>query len=79
MQGHSIRHAVNPNPYRGAFGNDGKAYAEDVRDLIETATPGAVAAFFGETYQGVGGCVPLADGYLPEVYKVCGCVPLPKG
>jgi 4-aminobutyrate aminotransferase-like enzyme len=29
-----------------------------------------VAGFMSETIQGVGGAVPLADGYLPEVYKV---------
>lgn len=39
-------------------------------DLIQGATPGAVAGFISETIQGVGGSVPVADGYLPEVYKV---------
>jgi hypothetical protein len=45
-------------------------YAADVADLIQGATPGTVAGFISETIQGVGGSVPLADGYLPEVYKV---------
>jgi hypothetical protein len=31
---------LNPNPYTGAFGNDGARYAEDVADVIATATPG---------------------------------------
>jgi len=62
---------VNPNPYTGAFGNDGAKYAEDVRDVIQTCTPGGVAGFIAETIQGVGGTVPLADGYLPAVYQVC--------
>lgn len=62
---------VNPNPYTGAFGNDGAKYAEDVRDVIQTCTPGGVAGFIAETIQGVGGAVPLADGYLPAVYQVC--------
>jgi hypothetical protein len=70
MQGFGIRHTVNPNPYTGAFGNDGKKYAEDVRDVIRTSTPGGVAGFIAETIQGVGGTVPLADGYLPAVYDV---------
>jgi hypothetical protein len=30
---------------------------------------GRVAAFIHETIQGVGGAVPLADGYLPAAYK----------
>lgn len=69
-QNFGIHHALNPDPYRGRFGNDGEAYAEDVRDLIECATPGVLAGFMAETIQGVGGSVPLATGYLPAVYKV---------
>ena len=42
-----------------------------VKEHIEFATPGKIAGFFHETIQGVGGSVPLADGYLPAVYKVC--------
>ncbi|KAL3156160.1 Alanine--glyoxylate aminotransferase 2, mitochondrial [Trebouxia sp. C0010 RCD-2024] len=64
-----VKHALNPDPYRGRFGNDGPAYAEDVRDLIQTATSGQVAGFLSETIQGVGGATPLADGYLAEAYK----------
>jgi alanine-glyoxylate transaminase/(R)-3-amino-2-methylpropionate-pyruvate transaminase len=45
-------------------------YAADVLDLIQGGTSGQVAGFISETIQGVGGTVPLADGYLPEVYKV---------
>ena len=65
-----MKHALNPDPYRGRFGNDGPAYAEDIRDLIQTATSGQVAGFLSETIQGVGGATPLADGYLAETYKV---------
>lgn len=68
-QGFGIHHVVNPDPYRGRFGNDGAAYAEDVKDHIQTGTTGSVAAFFAETIQGVGGAVVLADGYLPAVYE----------
>lgn len=70
VQGFGIRHVLNPNPYTGFFGNDGMRYAEDVRDVIQTATPGRVAGFISEAIQGVGGAVPLADGYLPAVYQV---------
>ena len=65
-----MHHALNPDPYRGVFGDDAKLYANDIRDLITAATPGRVAGFFHETIQGVGGAVPLADGYLPLVYEV---------
>ncbi len=45
-------------------------YAEDVDDVINFATSGRVAGFLSESVQGVGGSVPLADGYLPRVYEV---------
>lgn len=71
-----MHHALNPDPYRGRFGDDGAAYAADVADLIGSATSGLVAGFIHETVQGVGGAVPLADGYLPLVYDV-GALPSP--
>ena len=69
MQSFGILHAMNPDPYRGAFGPDGSKYASDLSDLIMTATSGRVAGFMAETIQGVGGATPLADGYLPAAYK----------
>lgn len=48
--------------------DDGAAYAEDVADLLATATPGRVAAFVAESIQGVNGAVPLATGFLKAVY-----------
>lgn len=42
LQGFGVHHALNPDPYRGVFGNDGLAYANDVVDLIGAATPGKV-------------------------------------
>eukprot|EP01018_Ginkgo_biloba_P014953 Gb_08982 [translate_table: standard] len=64
-----VHHAVNPNPYRGVFGCDGKQYAKDVQDLIDFGTSGRVAGFIAETIQGVGGAVEMAPGYLPPVYE----------
>lgn len=69
-----IQHAICPDPYRGPFGRDdpdaGKKYAADVLNLIENGTSGAVAAFFAESIQGVGGAVVFPDGYLKEVYGI---------
>ena len=70
LQGFGVRHVLNPDAYRGRFGNDGAAYAEDVDDVIRHATSGRVAGFISESIQGVGGSIPLADGYLPKVYEV---------
>ena len=69
-----VHHALAPDPYRGPWGrNDpeaGKKYAGDVQDLIRTATPGKVAAFFAESIQGVGGVVVYPEGYLRDAYKI---------
>lgn len=64
-------HAMNPDPYRGAFGADSEAYAKDLQDLVRAGSSGRLAGFLAETIQGVGGAVPLADGYLPKAYEVC--------
>jgi alanine-glyoxylate transaminase / (R)-3-amino-2-methylpropionate-pyruvate transaminase len=67
-----VHHALAPYPYRGPFGYDdpeaGKKYAEDVKNLIDYATPGKVAGFIGESIQGVGGFVEFPPGYLKNVY-----------
>lgn len=71
--GFGIHHARLPDRYRGPWGYDdpqaGAKYAEDVLDLIRSATPGTVAAFIAEPIQGVGGAIELPPGYLAEVYR----------
>jgi hypothetical protein len=69
-QSFGILHAMNPDPYRGLFGNDATKYSADLQDLILSATSGCVAGFMAETIQGVGGATPLVQGYLPAAYKV---------
>ena len=68
-----VHHALAPYPYRGPFGYDdpdaAKKYADDVKSLIEYATPGKVAAFIAESIQGVGGFVEFPHGYLKNVYE----------
>lgn len=51
VQGFGVHHAMNPDPYRGPFGADGKLYANDLANLLESATPGRIAGFFHETIQ----------------------------
>jgi alanine-glyoxylate transaminase / (R)-3-amino-2-methylpropionate-pyruvate transaminase len=68
-----VHHALCADPYRGPWGFDdpaaGAKYAEDIRNLIQFATPGKVAAFFAESIQGVGGTVVYPDGYLKQAYE----------
>ncbi|HVM46905.1 MAG TPA: aminotransferase class III-fold pyridoxal phosphate-dependent enzyme [Candidatus Acidoferrum sp.] len=68
-----MHHALVPDTYRGLYGrNDpeaGKKYAADVKQLIEFATPGVVAAYLAESIQGVGGVVVYPDGYLKHAYE----------
>jgi len=67
-----VHHAIAPYPYRGPYGYEdadaGRKYAEDVKDLIDYATPGKVAAFIAESIQGVGGFVEFPPGYLRHTY-----------
>jgi alanine-glyoxylate transaminase / (R)-3-amino-2-methylpropionate-pyruvate transaminase len=67
-----VHHAVNPDPYRGPWGHGdpdaGSKYAAEVKNLIDYATPGRVAAFFAESIQGVGGAVVYPDRFLEKTY-----------
>jgi len=67
-----VHHAINPNPYRGLWGYDdpdaGTKYAAEIKNLIDYATPGRVAAFIAESIQGVGGAVVYPDGFLKKAY-----------
>ncbi|HNQ72177.1 MAG TPA: aminotransferase class III-fold pyridoxal phosphate-dependent enzyme [Verrucomicrobiota bacterium] len=67
-----VHHAIAPYPYRGPYGYDdaeaGRKYADDVKSLIDYATPGRVAAFIAESIQGVGGFVEFPPHYLQHVY-----------
>jgi alanine-glyoxylate transaminase/(R)-3-amino-2-methylpropionate-pyruvate transaminase len=68
-----VHHAIAADPYRGLWGRDdpdaGKKYADDVKEVLNFATSGQVAAFIAESIQGVGGCVVFPDGYLKHVYE----------
>src|SRR5215467_5518662 len=68
-----VHHALAPYPYRGPFGYDdpdaGKKYSDDVKSLIDYATPGKLAGFIAESIQGVGGFVEFPQGYLKNVYE----------
>jgi alanine-glyoxylate transaminase/(R)-3-amino-2-methylpropionate-pyruvate transaminase len=68
-----IHHAITPDPYRGLWGRDdadaGNKYAEDVKNLIDFATSGQIAAFIAESIQGVGGVVVFPDNYLTRAHE----------
>lgn len=62
-----------PNTYRGKYKNDdgsaGKLYARETIAQIQKA-PAPIAIFISEPIVGCAGQVPLAKGYLKEVYPV---------
>lgn len=68
-----IHHAINPNPYRGPWGYEdpdaGTKYAAEIKNLVDYATPGRVAAFIAESIQGVGGAVVYPEGFLKQAYE----------
>lgn len=70
-----IHKGLNPDLYRGDYrygdANAGEKYALDIAGTIEKLKEQGtgVAAFICETLLGVGGQIPLPDGYLKEVYR----------
>lgn len=71
-----IHKGMNPDLYRGPYRygdpEAGKKYASDISDTIKQLKEQGtgVAAFICETLLGVGGQIPLPDGYLKEVYAL---------
>jgi 4-aminobutyrate aminotransferase-like enzyme len=69
-----IVHARAPYCYRCPLNlspeNCGAACAEDVKEVIETATTGEIAAFMAEPILGVGGFIVPPDGYFQRVAEI---------
>ena len=69
-----IHHALCPDPYRSRFTGTPEQIAtqsaEDIRELIKFSTPGRIAAFLTEPFQGVGGVTHGAPNYLREAYAI---------
>lgn len=69
-----VHHAVASDPYRGPWGRDdpraGEKYAADIKNVIDYATPGRIAAFCVESIQGVGGTVVHPDNYLRHAFDI---------
>jgi len=72
-QKENILKADLPDTYRGKYtlnnGSAGKMYAKDAINKIQNSDL-AIAAFIAEPIVGCGGQVPLAKGYLQEIYPV---------
>lgn len=70
-----IHKGMNPDLYRGTYryGDEqaGEKYAADIAGIITgiSGKGSGVAAFICETLLGVGGQIPLPDGYLKAVYS----------
>ncbi|SDK25810.1 hydroxylysine kinase /5-phosphonooxy-L-lysine phospho-lyase apoenzyme [Pedobacter sp. ok626] len=70
-----IHKGMNPDLYRGHYRygdkHAGEKYAADIAGIIkQLADKGTgIAAFICETLLGVGGQIPLPDGYLKAVYS----------
>lgn len=62
-----IHHVMNPDPYRGVFGEDVEAYLAEVDRTIQYSTTGKLAGFIAEPIQGYGGIVECLPGYLNGV------------
>jgi alanine-glyoxylate transaminase/(R)-3-amino-2-methylpropionate-pyruvate transaminase len=63
-------HVHNPDPVRGAYGDDVDAYVDDIRRVIDSSTPGVVAGILIEPIQGYGGVLPMPPGYLRRAVEL---------
>ena len=65
----AVHHALSPYCYRCPLGlkpdSCGTRCAHDIEELINTTTPGAVAAFLAEPIQGSGGFIVPPPEYFP--------------
>lgn len=68
--GFGVHHAIAPDLYRGRWtdAGSGQNYADDVKNVIDYATPGKIAGYIAESIQGVGGTVVFPEGYLKGAY-----------
>jgi 4-aminobutyrate aminotransferase-like enzyme len=69
-----VAHAVNAYCYRCplhlTYPDCGVACANDVENVIQTATGGRIAAFIAEPIQGVGGFITPPPEYFKIVYRI---------
>jgi len=69
-----VAHAINPYCYRCPlhlkYPDCGVACANDVENLIQTATSGSIAAFIAEPIQGVGGFITPPPEYFKIVFRI---------
>lgn len=69
-----VVHAVAPNCYRCPYNLDKKSCAgrcaDDVEEVIRTATDGKIAAFIAEPILGVGGFIDPPPEYHQRVYAI---------
>lgn len=69
-----VSHAMSPYCYRCPLKlspeSCGVACAEDVEDVIRTATSGSIAAFIAETIQGAGGFIVPPKDYFKIVFNI---------
>ncbi len=73
-QGAGVHHVPSPDPYRSQFEGTAEAIAqrsvEAARRTIQFSTPGRVAAFISEAFQGVGGVTSGSPIYWQEIYRI---------
>lgn len=73
-QGAGIHHIPCPDPYRSPFGGSAaemtEAFISELRNEIRYATPGKIAGFIAEPFQGVGGVTSSPQNFLKNAYEV---------
>jgi len=72
---HNVSHlggvtfVVEPNQYRGVFGEGIAPYLEEIDRVIDSSTSGRLAGMIIEPVQGYGGIVPIPEGYIAGAFE----------
>ena len=64
-----IRFAPEPNPYRGAHGDNVEGYLTELERVIDQETSGRLAGMIIEPVQGYGGIVDMLPGYIAGAFE----------
>lgn len=69
LKGYDTEKLPYPSAYRGSQ-KDTAGYLQDAEESLHSTTHGKIAGFICEPIMGVGGVVPMPQGYLDGMYKL---------
>ena len=64
-----IKFVAEPNTFRGVYGEKVEPYLDEIEQVIQLETDGALSGIIIEPVQGYGGIVPMPQGYLSGAFE----------